>query len=43
VQPTIEAFDKGILHRLAWCDVMPALPFDPTRPESLSSQFGTDI
>jgi hypothetical protein len=25
VQPTIEAFDNGILHGLAWCDVMPAL------------------
>jgi hypothetical protein len=37
-------FDKGILHRLAQCDVMPAPPVPgPTSPELLSSEFRADI
>lgn len=28
-QPTVEAFDKGILHRPAGCDVMKSLPDEP--------------
>ena len=43
VQPTIEAFEKAICTGLARCEVMPAPPFGPTRPELLSSESGAVV
>ena len=43
VQPAVEAFDKGFLHRLAGCDVMPAHPFTVRQARIVPSQLGAVI
>src|SRR6266446_3578504 len=40
VQPAVEALDKGFLHRLAWCDVVPAHPFPCPTGQNCAESVG---
>jgi len=43
-QPTIEALNEGVLHRLAWGDVVPRdlLPIRPGKPAKFRTDFGLE-